>query len=216
MVTLADDTFGSAIIESSTDTDDDPLDGTLQIMPIGFIWHCLGEGSLISMADGSQKPIEKIIAGDTIKINNNGDSAIVEWTNKGTHIGDVLEIKTDNDNSIITTDKHIFISDTASIPAIELQVGQLLHTQEGVSKIVAIEVLSEFKGIMYNLATSTIQETKNGKIGTFIANGFHVGDINAQRAYRNAKKNDKDWIKKQIPEYLHQDVDSFFEDKLNN
>ena len=213
-IVLSDGSLTSVYVQSSDSPDSDPLDGTLNIMPIDFIWHCLAQSTLVIMADGTKKPIEDIIAGDKVQINNQGGMAVVEWTNKGTHKGNVFIIKTENGNEIITSHNHVFITAKGPSPASELKVGDILQTLTRGSKIISI-IKSEYNGLMYNIATTNYQDPKNfdGKIGTFYANEFEVGDINAQRAFKQLLLNDIEWVKKQVPEYLHTDVESFFKDK---
>ena len=40
-IVLSDGSLTSVYVQSSDSPDSDPLDGTLNIMPIDFIWHCL-------------------------------------------------------------------------------------------------------------------------------------------------------------------------------
>lgn len=213
IVTLADGTFGSAVVESSTTADIDALDGTLQIPPVAFIWHCLGEGTEVNMYDGSKKQIEKIIAGDKVQANTKGDIATVQWTNKGIHLGKVIRITMEDDRQIIATDNHVFISEKGPIAAIDIEVGQNIVSINGTSKVTELTQIQGYKEMLYNLSTSTIEQSEKGEMGTFVANGIEVGDVNAQNAHRMALKNDINWVKNQVPAYLHVDVDSFFEDK---
>ncbi|WP_340077525.1 Hint domain-containing protein [Leptobacterium sp. I13] len=215
IVTLADGSLGSANVQSQLTSDDDPLDGTLGIMPIAFIWHCLGEDTVVDMAEGGSKPIADIVAGDFVKTDFNGGTAKVEWTNKGMHIGGALKICLENTVEITTSDNHVFFTNNKPTPASELKEGDPLITKEGPVKITAIETIRDFKGMFYNIATRPYErpEDFNGIIGSFIANGVKTGDVNAQKAYRHMLSNDKEWVKKQIPSYLYKDLDSFFEDK---
>ncbi len=213
IVTLNDTNhnFGSATVMSIgvDDTDDDPLDGVLGIEPIAFIWHCLGEGSLVTMANGSTEPIENLLAGDMVQTNIQGDTAEVLWTTKGRHIGEVYQIIAENDTTIVASHNHLFITTDGPIAAEDLAVGKVLITTHGDVPIVAIEHIPNYDGMMYNLAVEEYQSTN---VGTFIANGMEVGDINAQRVHRKALTRNKAWVKQQVPEYLHQDVDAYFED----
>lgn len=209
-----DGSLAFATVQSSDSPDSDPLDGTLNMMPIDFIWHCLGQSTSVTMADGEQRPIADIVAGDKVQINSEGDFAVVQWTNKGAHKGDVYFIRTDDGDELIASHNHVLITEKEPVPASELQEGDVLLTQTGTSKVASISK-DTYSGLMYNLATTEYQDPKhfNGKIGTFYANGLQVGDINAQKAYRLILANDMAWVKKQVPDYLHKDVESFFQSK---
>lgn len=216
LVTLADGSFGSANVQSQVAPDADPLDGTLGIPQISFIWHCLGEDTEVNMADGTKKPIAKVISGDKVVTDNKGGTAIVRFTNKGIHIGSVLLIKTDGNNEITTSHNHVFLTSNLPTPASELKVGDILQTIDGNKKILSIENLPKYNGMFYNISTGNSQhhEKSKGTISTFVANGFMVGDINAQRMYKEILINDINWVKKQVPAYLHTDVDSYFKDRV--
>lgn len=213
-IVLSDSSLATAIVQSSTSPDTDPLDGTLNIMPIDFIWHCLAEKTLVIMADGSKRVIEDIIAGDKVQINDRGDVAIVEWTNKGSHKGLVLNIETETGKKILASHNHVFITGKDATPALELKTGDILKMISGNEKIKSIEI-SEYNDLVYNIATVKYQDTQspNPKMGTFYANDFLVGDINAQRVIKMLRLNDINWIKKQVPQYLHADVETFFKEK---
>jgi hypothetical protein len=219
IVTLQDGSWGNANVQSTLTADDDPLDGTLEIMPIGFIWHCLGENTVITMANGTTKLIQDVIAGDTVVSGQDNETSVVEWTNKGHHIGRVLKIKGEGGLEIITSHHHIFFTNEGPIVASELSNKHELMTTEGLTKIDRIEMLDHYDKMLYNLATVKYSNPNesNGVMGSFIANGIKVGDVNAQKAHRYLQKLDKEWIKQQVPEYFHQDIKSFILDnKLKN
>jgi len=216
-VVLSNGSLATTYIQSSPSADPDPLDGTKYIMPIDFIWHCLAEDSQVTMADGSKKIIKDIVAGDKVQINNQGDIATVEWTNLGIHKGPVLLIETDTGEKITASDNHMFFTESASKQAAELMPGDKLKMLQGVATVKAVEQVV-YDGLLCNLATVKYQDPDNDKAetGMFFANEFLVGDINAQRVLKQKRCNDIGWIKSQVPEHMHVDVDSFFAEKKSN
>jgi len=215
-VVLSNGSLATTYIQSSPSVDPDPLDGTKYIMPIDFIWHCLAEDSLVTMADGSRRIIKDIVAGDKVQINNQGDIAIVEWTNLGIHKGPVVLIETDTGEKITASDNHIFFTESAAKLATEIISGDKLKMLQGVATVKSVEEVI-YDGLLCNLATVQYQDPDNDKaeIGVFYANDFLVGDINAQRVLRQKHCNDINWVKSQVPEYMHLDIDSFFSEKKN-
>mgnify|MGYP000261690703 CR=1 FL=1 len=213
-VVLQDGSISSAYIQSSDSPDTTPLDGTTYIMPIDFIWHCLAENTLVTMADGSKKIIKDIVAGNKVQINHNDDLAVVEWTNLGTHKGLIIDITTDNGENIKTSHNHVFFTENTSKLASEIKLGDKLKMRQGLATVKNIRQ-SNHEGLMCNLATVKYQNPKHDKaeIGVFYANDFLVGDINAQRVIRQRRLNDIDWVKNQVPEYMHADVDSYFAER---
>ncbi len=213
LVQFTDGTYGSAIVQSvEGGTDDDPLDGVLNIDPISFIYHCLAEGTKVTMANGTQKPIEEIVAGEEVLTGENSEAALVEFTNKGAHFGAAILIKSADGNKIIASREHVFISPEGIKHACDLRRGDVLLMENKQSQITDVTTLPDYEGIFYNLGLKS--KTNNaGRIETFVANRFVVGDIMAQRKQTEINRNDINWVKSQVPEYLHTDVDSYFEDK---
>jgi hypothetical protein len=216
-VVLEDGSLGFAAVQSQTSPDEDALDGILEIMPIDFIWHCLGGGAMVAMADGPLKPIEYVLAGDQVISNSNDECSTVVWTNKGAHKGSVMRITTDKGNALTTSHNHVFITSKGAVPAAELRVGDALQTLEGETSVIAIDHQPSYDGIMYNIATRDYQHPAehDGDIATFVANGLLVGDTNAQKALQHLRRNNIAWVKQHTPSYLHTDVESYFEDKLS-
>ncbi len=215
-VVLRDGSLATTYIQSSLSPDPDPLDGTKYIMPIDFIWHCLAEDSLVTMANGSKKIIRDIVAGDKVQINNQGGIAVVEWTNLGIHKGPVLHIETDTGEKITASHNHVFFTESATKQAAEVMSGDKLKMLQGIATVKAVKEVI-YKGLLCNLATVKYQYPDDDKaeIGTFYANDFLVGDINAQRVLRQKRCNDINWVKSQVPEYMHIDIDSCFAEKKN-
>ena len=210
-VVLAGGIPASAYIQSSNLPDPDPLDGTAYIMPIDFIWHCLAEDSLVTMADGSRKAIKGIVAGERVRINNLGDSAVVEWTNLGIHKGSVVLVETDTGAMITASHHHVFFTETSTKSAMELKSGDKLKMLQGMATVKTVSHVT-YEGLLCNLATIEYQDPKDDKaeIGVFYANDFMVGDVNAQRVLKHRRSNDINWVKSQVPEYQHVDVDAYF------
>ena len=110
---------------------------------------------------------------------------------------------------------HVLITSKGGIPAAELKVGDILQTLDGKTSILEINHEYSYDGLMYNIATRDHQDPAehDGNIATFIANGLLVGDINAQKALQHLRRNNIDWVKQNVPTYLHTDVESHFQDK---
>lgn len=214
LVLFTDGTYGSAIIQSVIGgTDNDPLDGTTNIFPISFIYHCLAEDTKVTMADGSKKPIGDVVGGDKVLTGENNDLvALVEFTNKGAHSGDAILIESEGGEKITSSWEHIFMTNEGVKQACDLKKGDVVIMQQLESKLTNITVLPNYQGVFYNLGL----KSNNNRIETFVANNFVVGDIMAQRKQKEINRNDINWVKSQLPEYMHTDVESFFEDNKSN
>lgn len=209
-VTFTDNTLGFATISSSDDADQDPLDGTTYIMPIEFVWHCLGAGTKILCADKSERAIEDFKRGDEIIKNSEGGVGMVSSTNLGAHKGEVLCIVTDQGHELILSHKHVVITTNDPKLALELQAGDEVVVLDGTATITEVGVVENYKDLMGNLE---IDEDNDYEIGTFFANGILVGDITAQHALKRQRASDKEWVKQASGEYWHTDIESFFAGK---
>ncbi|WP_172826801.1 Hint domain-containing protein [Flammeovirga sp. SJP92] len=212
-VVLEDGHFGVTYV-ISTGYEDSTFNGTTRIMPINFVWHCLGKDALVTLEGNHQKVIEEIKAGDKVVINEKGDVVEVLWTTKGIHKSNAYKIITSKEKEIITSHNHIFFTQEESKTAQELLIGEKLKTIDGMEEISKIEQIED-AGIMCNLATSNFKSSHDVSVpsGTFFANGFLVGDVNAQHIQRQLRLNDINWIKSQVPSFLHEDVEIYFKKK---
>lgn len=216
LVQFSDGTYGSAIVQSVVGgAENDPLDGVLNIKPISFIYHCLAEDTNVTMADGSKKPIGDVVGGDKVLTGENNDVAVVEFTNKGAHTGVAILIESESGEKITSSWEHIFMSNEGSKHACDLKKGDLVTMQSRESRLANVTVLKNYDGIFYNLGLKSVT-SKSNRVETFVANNFVVGDIMAQRKQKEINRNDINWVKSQVPDYLHKDVESFFEDKKSN
>lgn len=216
VVTLQNGELGFALIKSSPLQDRNPIDGTLYIMPIEFIWHCIGEGTKVILANGTDfKTIEEFKAGDSVITNNNGMVETVSSTFKGAHYGEVRRISTDKGHTLIITHNHVVITPGGGKYTHELKLGDEVIVHGGTAKIISNEELKDYQGHFYNLCIGEyLDELENPvKSGAFFANGILVGDIKAQRTLRHQCSHDKDWLKARAGDFWAKDIESYFSDK---
>ena len=212
-VLFTDNSRGFTTIQSDPGDDLDPLDGTKYIKPIQFIWHCLGEGTQITLAnDKGLKPIEDFVQGDSVSMDNKGSNSKVLATHRGHHSGSVIQITTDHGHSLVLTRGHVVITPSGECRAHELNKGDSVVTNNGVSKINQVKELPDYIDLLHNLSLDKYLEPKNsdGKINTFFANGIQVGDMNAEKILKHKRRNDKEWVKAQVGAFWAKDVDSHF------
>lgn len=208
---------GIASVQSKISPNQNLLNGNSEIMPIEFIWHCLAEGTEVLMADSSTQPIENLVMGDRV-IDRNGIIKDVLWTTKGIHIGELLEVRLENGRMLICSDHHIIESNRGYIPVNELNPKDGVHCIDGTHVVKSINMVDGDNQTLYNLGLSKWPEDGAGQSGvaTFVANGFFVGDVNAQKAARALKRSNPDWLKSRVPEYYHDDVDCYLAELHNN
>ncbi|WKL57381.1 hypothetical protein Q1W73_17210 [Asticcacaulis sp. ZE23SCel15] len=205
-------------VRSNDGQPENPPDGHLPILPISFIWHCLGVGSQVLMADGTQKAIEEIVAGDLVASGPNFEKVEVAWTNRGFYNGKVLQITVADGRSVLATENHVFVTEEGSCLASDLSRGSSLicaPNREGddleILKIICIAEIDGHQDVMCNIATRTDVDAK-GQMGSFFANGFLVGDEVATAVVTEMNRRNIEYVKSKVPLIYHTDVNSYFSD----
>ena len=194
-------------------------DGTFRILPISFVWHCLAAGTSVLMGDGTQKCIEQIIAGDSVRSDlDSYEPSEVLWTTKGRHDGPVYQIEVTDGSKIVASENHVFVTETGMALARELHLGDSVFrysaTNASELNLIPISKLCKIDGFseeMYNIAIRTGEQSQV-QAGTFFANGFCVGDATADQVLLRMYKKDIGYLKSVIPAIHHKDLDSYFED----
>lgn len=209
-VTLQDGNTATAIIQSSDASDGDRLDGIAYIMPIEFIWHCLGEDTKVTLPDGSHKSITRFAAKDKVKTKDGVGTVSV--THVAAHHGSVLKIEAEGGLSLVTSSHHIIMTPKGGIHANLLHAGDSVTTIKGSARVTKVQELPPESRNLWNLSLGQVVPTEDPhpEVGSFFANGILVGDARAERAMSRANAADMDWVKKNVDESFHVDVESTF------
>jgi hypothetical protein len=157
---------------------------TLIVHNVDLQWGCLPAGTLVTLADRTQKPIEDITPKDMIL---GADQRPWEPIGKLTGDEGELIIVTAEDGTVarMTAEHPVIIgSDERNAPrwlsAAHLTVGASLVTARGATKVAAIE-RRPYGGKVYNLALRAQGAQKAPALGaSFYADGMLVGDQTMQ------------------------------------
>jgi hypothetical protein len=205
--------FVFANVVSRDQPDTDPIDGTLYIKPLQFTWHCIVEGTAISMAGGGTRPIESLIGGESVVMDAKGNTLTVRATMAQVKQCPVWRISTRDGGKVDVTGEHPMIGPDCIIQAEDLKPGDTLCTQNGVSEVESVEQI-DFMGGIYNVSLGVDGEDQGiGEHGTtLIAGGILVGDMQIYQTYRERLRRDPDHIRKHLPGRYHRDFESSLED----
>src|SRR5689334_19365408 len=91
------------------------------VFAVGDDDQCLPAGTLVTMADGSRKPIESVRTGDSVlSCFGSGDfrAATVARTHASAARGDLVEIKTRNGRILVSTPEHCHFAQGSSTPLV--------------------------------------------------------------------------------------------------
>lgn len=135
---------------------------------------CFKAGTLILMADGSQKPIELIKAGDLVKTrdleNSNNLINVKVLKTHQTLSGEYLIIN----NNLEVTPEHILRVNNSWRVANSIQLGDMLENSAGEAVIVESVKRIYESNLVYNLSVESPH--------TFIANGIYVHNEKGDRS----------------------------------
>ncbi|WP_027706773.1 Hint domain-containing protein [Zooshikella ganghwensis] len=173
-----------------------------------FEYSCMAKGTLITMADGTQKPIEQVMIGDQVQAN--GLVMSVEDTSIGNEVLPMVRINTKDGKSVLLTETHPVLTKNRGIVwAQEVRQGDQLITQQGTTSV--IKVANEnYNDTVHNLKLAKLEDSKvvlatDSK--AVFANGLLVGGITMQADYsfKDQQSLTVEQQLQQIPERWHQD-----------
>lgn len=145
----------------------------LHVPSLQILWGCLAAGTLVRMADGSERPIENISPGDMVA-QRDGCSRVCDVIRGREEVMQVICARGQSGlHTIVATDDHPFRVDGRWVRVRDLTGASIL---EGESEPLAIESLYPLEQVteVYNLMLD-----ENGD-NSIIANGFIIGDFGAQ------------------------------------
>lgn len=191
-----------------------------EILDLMFWAHCLVKGTLITLEDGSKLPIEEI--NETFRIRTENGSLAVNATVLGEHNSKenndkIYKLTTQNGKSIIATEMHmIFMSGNQPRKIGDIEVGDDILTDEGISKIVSNEAIAH-DGVFYGLVLGNKEEKESKgfpiNMASFYANGILTGDHNTMRYHAEEAHHDLEYMLPRINEVIHTDYASALDDK---
>jgi hypothetical protein len=186
---------------------------------IQFWWHCLAEGTKVTLADGSTRPIEEIR--DPMRVATGlGGSLAVEATARGLHqdlggpASGVRRLVTEGGRELILSRRHPVVTPDGPVAAEDLQAGQEIRAVTGTDCVKYCEQAS-FDGYLYDLKLGNFEDRKRGitpLFGSYIANGIVVGDHVCLTQHHHATRHSLDYMLPRLPELHHRDYESALKD----
>lgn len=190
-----------AQIMSSDQGDVDPLDGLATIPPVQFVFHCLAEGTAITLADGGTKAIEDLTAEDLVR-RPDGDTPVVS-TVLGNHAGEVVRLRA-GERDLLLSHGHLVLTPKGVVPAYELAAGDEVVLEDGPATLDHAGV-EAFDGLLANASLSAPDEPADAAHNVMIANGFVVGDYELQVQHARQRRNDPERILSTLDPVFHED-----------
>ena len=191
----------------SKDSPNEPSTNCKQIEDLQYWWHCVAEGTVVTLADGSGAPVETLDNSVSVKARG-GATLPVQATLRGLHDDEVepdpaRRLETRGGRVLVLSAHHPVVTPQGLRPVWELEPGDEVETLDGTDVVVSSTEV-EYDGVMYNLDLGGVGGG-GPDYGSFAANGILVGDHTAQRDLFHAVRHDPERMLPTLPGTHHQD-----------
>lgn len=204
-----------AIITSSDQPDTDPLDGVKNIKPLQFVYHCLAEGTKITLADGSKRNIEDLTGKHSVRGGGPETELPVTSTNVAHHRGKVLQLTIGqgrHSHKLTLSHNHVVMTPFGPRTAKSLEVGGVVNV-EGGTALITKKAEKEFDGLLCNISVSDYNSPADPVRNSMFANGVQVCDYEVQVQHEHEHRQKKEVVLQAIDPMFHQDYLNYLEDQ---
>lgn len=204
----------------SVDTPEEPSINCTKIPNMYYWWHCLAKGTLVTLEDGTLKPIEEINETFRVRTGTDGKGFAVWATVLGRHRSSLAEdthekifrLTTANGKSITATENHVVFTTANECRRIsDIVAGDRIVTQDGMSTVASNESI-QYDDMFYALALGNPEEQAKPdfphNMANYYAGGILCGDQQAMRHNTVAAHNDLDYMLPRIKPELQRDFTS--------
>jgi hypothetical protein len=178
-----------------------------EVKPVDYTRLCMAEGTQVVKADGKREVVEKVKVGDKLLANGNGLALTVTAVSRGGESEALVKLRDDHGNEVRVTATHPMVTvKRGLVQASELKVGEAVLTRTGATKLVHVERVP-YRGPVYNFLLGTPEElAKAGpEARTMFANGFLVGDGQAQTQLEKQRRLDTRQVLAKLHGAWHED-----------
>jgi hypothetical protein len=206
----------------SVDTPGQPSVYCYQIPDVDFTWHCLADDTMVMRDDGAMVSIRELHNRMRLRTGVAEGSLAVEATWRGKHSaegGNAVRLTASTGNRLVATASHPIMTPRGPRAAGDLAVGDQVMVAGGFAVPLREVESIAYDGIMWNVELGNADDRARGFLaaatpGTFVANGFVVGDFNAQKRWYRASRLDYDYMAGRLPESHQRDYLSAIEDSV--
>lgn len=169
-------------------------DGVWELPKIHVYLDCFGEGTMIRMADGSEKAVEELRAGELLLAEGGRRVAVKEVRRQ--EACRIVTVTPAGGRSVSLTGGHGVYTQEGPWPAIRLKQGQQVVTESGLAPLQENAVESEGAYPVYALFL------EDASLSIF-ANGMLVHNSEDEGLFDG-----HDWVREDLPEEWHEDYDN--------
>ncbi|CAM3472925.1 Hint domain-containing protein [Bordetella sputigena] len=170
----------------------DGYDVNKQVLPVGFQWGCIIEGTLVTLADGRTVPIEMLKQGDLL-LGPSGKSVRLSAISPGRDKKFIKLVDAAGESVVVTLD-HPVLTKNGMRRARDLQAGDTVYGRSGPSvlrQVVADNRDTPARVYSLHLAAADGNRIADTNDRAFYAGGMLVGDYAAQGAVMRQAANDR-------------------------
>jgi hypothetical protein len=201
----------TATVQSADQPDKNPMDGSLKIEPLQFLYSCLSAGTPIRLADGSEKAIEALVRGDQVA---GPDGAVREVKStviarhRGRALGLAFSAATGR-GRLVLSHNHPVRTPSGMKKAEWLAPGDQVCTSDGVATVDEVEPL-DFDDRLCNVSLSApgVPVTDPAE-NTMYAAGLEVGDFEVQLSTLRDERRNPEVILAELDPRYHQDYRNY-------
>lgn len=199
----------------STDTPGESSLNCTTVLNISYTFHCVAAGTMITLEDGSELPVEKV--NDHCRVlSTDGASYAVTATVQGNHSSDDLDkifrITTANQQEVVATGEHMLFTNKRGVTKVRhLAVGMEVITADGPSQVKSIEMIDHsglFVGLIIGNPDEKAKDTFPENFAGYYSGGILSADQNSHKYNSKMQRLDTNFALKHIDEALHTDYTS--------
>lgn len=208
----------------SKDTPEESSINCTKILNLYFWWHCVVEGTMVTLEDGTELPVEEV--NETHRVRTaDGKSYAVAATVLGHHSSSaggggtrherIFRVMTKNGKEVIATSHHTIFTDAGTVKKVmHLALGDSILTIDGPSDIISLEPV-EMEATFVGLMLGSPAEQSDPKFPTnmvgYYSGGILSGDQNTFIHHHKTARMETSVALAHVDEKLHTDYSSAVE-----
>lgn len=183
-------------------------DGMYRLRPVWYTWHCVAEGTQVTLADGTTADVARVVGGERVRTDAQGAEFTVVDTFVSAKEGEVVALRTEHGHELLITPMHGVVTRDGYVPAQDLVPGDVLTTDRGESVLESVERRA-YSGMVYSLGLGATEEevaSFTDDNTNFFANGILVADNRLSIQFRRSYTRRLDAVLRRLPPEWHEEA----------
>ena len=189
------------------------------VKKIVFFWHCLASDTQVTLANGDTVALSDCDNSMRVVTGSDSPDLGIEATTRAPHVTNdpahphdgIFQLTTEGGRQLTGTAKHPVSTPSGLVILSDLKPGDEVFTIDGPDRVAACEP-TQHDGLFMNLKLIDQDDRDNGvsetTIGTFVANGIVVGDLNAMTNTHQNNLHSPEYMLPRLDARYHRDYHS--------